>query len=323
MKYLLRLPDDMFRQDLMPYLIVDDIVVFDTACINHKYRNHLLEKFDGLILFQDCEDTPNVSLSLFKWLGKRRIYLRSMRFDYYPLQALHEMMNSQHGYKNQFKYLEHLICEDRPSPFSSSSSSTEDKEEEEEDNEGSESYDDGVIAIFNRCPGLQSLTLHGAYCTTLSRVTPMVHNLKELRSLNIDNAYVITDSVIVSISKHCIQLQFIVLSNCYNLTDNSIVSIAHYCKKIQSLKLKNCNKLTDASFVALSMSSRSLQSLKLDWCPNITDAAILSLAHYSLNLQSLNLDWCPNITESSIFLLARLKTLILNGCPILPEGIRA
>jgi hypothetical protein len=34
----MKLPDDMFRQELLPYLTVHDIVKLDNACMSHKYR---------------------------------------------------------------------------------------------------------------------------------------------------------------------------------------------------------------------------------------------------------------------------------------------
>ena len=72
MDSMMKLPDDMFRLELLPYLTVDDIVKLDSACINHKYRSQLLDKISGVILLGD-KDT-SMEASLFKWLGMRRIY---------------------------------------------------------------------------------------------------------------------------------------------------------------------------------------------------------------------------------------------------------
>ena len=44
MESMIKLPEDMFRLELLPYLTVDDIVNLDNACMNHKYRPQLLEK---------------------------------------------------------------------------------------------------------------------------------------------------------------------------------------------------------------------------------------------------------------------------------------
>ena len=73
MESMMKLPDDMFRLELLPYLTVHDIVKLDNACMNHKYRSQLLEKISGAILLGD--DNNSMKASLFKWLGMRRIYL--------------------------------------------------------------------------------------------------------------------------------------------------------------------------------------------------------------------------------------------------------
>jgi hypothetical protein len=36
MEWMMKLPDDMFRQELLPYLTVQDIVNLDSVCMNHK-----------------------------------------------------------------------------------------------------------------------------------------------------------------------------------------------------------------------------------------------------------------------------------------------
>jgi hypothetical protein len=76
MESMMKLPDDMFRQELLPYLIVQDIVNLDNACMNHEYRPQLLDKINGVILLGDKE--KSIKASLFKWLGMRRIYFTKM-----------------------------------------------------------------------------------------------------------------------------------------------------------------------------------------------------------------------------------------------------
>jgi hypothetical protein len=72
MESMMKLPDDMFKQELLPYLIVQDIVSLDNACMNHEYRPQLLDKINGVILLGDKDES--IKASLFKWLGMRQIY---------------------------------------------------------------------------------------------------------------------------------------------------------------------------------------------------------------------------------------------------------
>ena len=100
---MMKLPDDMFRLELLPFLTVDDIVKLDSACMNHKYRPQLLEKINGVILLGDKDEY--MKASLFIWLGMRRIYLINMNldFDYFSSSLLSIL------FMDQFRYTQHLI----------------------------------------------------------------------------------------------------------------------------------------------------------------------------------------------------------------------
>ena len=80
MESMMNIPDDMFKQELLQYLTVDDIVKIDSACMNHEHRPQLLEKISGVILVGDMDES--MTTSLFKWLGIRRIYLINMKIDF-------------------------------------------------------------------------------------------------------------------------------------------------------------------------------------------------------------------------------------------------
>ena len=76
MESMIKLPDDIFRQELLPYLIVQDIVNLDNACMNHEYRPQLLDKISGVILLGDKD--KSIKASIFKWLEIRKIYWINM-----------------------------------------------------------------------------------------------------------------------------------------------------------------------------------------------------------------------------------------------------
>jgi hypothetical protein len=104
MESMIKLPDDMFRQELLPYFTVHDVVNLDNACMNHKDRPQLLTKIDGVILV-GYKDT-SMKASLLKWLGMRRIYLINMKFLYkddYPFPS-----SIKNDYVDQFRYTQHV-----------------------------------------------------------------------------------------------------------------------------------------------------------------------------------------------------------------------
>ena len=50
MESLMKLPDDIFNQEILQYLTLNNIDKLHNACMNHEYRPQLLEKIDGVIL---------------------------------------------------------------------------------------------------------------------------------------------------------------------------------------------------------------------------------------------------------------------------------
>ena len=66
MESMMKLPDDMFRLELLQYLSVDDIVKLDSACMNHKYRHQLLEKITDASLIaiaKNCTGLQHINTS--------------------------------------------------------------------------------------------------------------------------------------------------------------------------------------------------------------------------------------------------------------------
>ena len=105
MESMIKLPDDMFRQELLPYLTVHDIINLDNACMNHKYRPQLLDKIDGVILLGDKE--KSMKASLFKWLGMRRIYFIKMYFDFEDDSSFSSTIDID--YIDQFRYAQQVF----------------------------------------------------------------------------------------------------------------------------------------------------------------------------------------------------------------------
>ena len=59
MNLMMRLPDDMFRHELLPYLTLYDLGRLDNMCMNHEYRPQVLDKIRGVIFMGYrlyCED---------------------------------------------------------------------------------------------------------------------------------------------------------------------------------------------------------------------------------------------------------------------------
>jgi len=221
MESMMKLPDDMLKQELLPFLRVQDIINLDNACMSHKYRPQLLDKISGVILLGDKDKSINASL--FKWLGMRRIYLINMLMlesDFYLTPS-----SIDNDYVDHFRYTQHLILI------------------------GDDFYDPQVTdhtlkSIAEHCTNLQSLSLSCCSEITDIGLIAISENCHNLHSLKIEKCSQITNTSIISVSAHCSGLQSLHLNDCDDITDASIISISTHCTGLQSLHLERC----DASY---------------------------------------------------------------------------
>ena len=283
MESMMKSPDDMFKQELLPYLNVDDIVKLDNACMNHNYRYQLMEKISGVILPGDKDESKLIKASLFKWLGMRRIYLINMKIVMSGFYST--VSNLEKDYVDQFRYTQHLVMKETIT-------------------------DDMAIFILSHCLCLLSIDiLQTDYrVSSFPRITD--HTLQSiaehctgLQSLSLNRCREITDVGLITISEHCPNLKSLDLSFCRQITDASIILISTHCTGLQSLQLGGC-QITDASILLLSTHCIGLQSLSIWGCDQITDASIISISENCTGLKRLNVS-LTNITDASLIAIAK------------------
>ena len=314
----MNLPDDMFKQELLPYLTLHDIVKLDNACMNHKYRSQLMDKISGVILRGDKD--KSMKASLFKWLGIRRIYLIKMKIVDSVLNLPSSTMKND--YVDQFRYTHHVIMrgairDDDMAIFILShcpcllSIVIGDYAQPSPQITG---YDDltssypqitdrTLQSIAEHCTGLQSLSLSDCGAITDSGLRTISTHITGLQSLNLESCQ-ITDASIISISTHCTGLQLLNLGGCRKITDASIISISTHCMGLQSLNLDCCRKITDASIISISTHCTGLQSLNLCCCNQIIDASFISISENCTGLKELNVSY-TNITDASLIAISK------------------
>ena len=91
MNKLLDLPDDVFKHHLMQYVAIVDVVSFDSACMNHKYRNAWLDKVKGGILIGDM--VIELTWDVIQWFHMKGIYLQHMNLELEHIHR-HDMTSS-------------------------------------------------------------------------------------------------------------------------------------------------------------------------------------------------------------------------------------
>ncbi len=296
MDTMMKLPNDMFRLELLPYLTVDDIVKLDNACMNHKYRPQLLDKISGVILIGDKD--KSIKVSLFKWLGMRRIHLINMKFivsDFNLTQS-----SIENYYIDQFRYIQHIVMRGAID-------------------------DDMAIFIISHCSCLLSIGIDD-----YDRPEPLVtdHTLQSiakhcsgrLQSLSLICCRYITDTGLITISMHCHDIQSLNVMGCDAITDASIISISTHCTGLQSLSLWGCDQISDASIISISEICTRLKGLNVSYS-NITDASLIAIAKNCTGLQYLFARRCLRLSSDELRhefkSISKLRAVLLSIYPSL------
>jgi len=282
MESMMKLPDDIFRQELMHYLTVYDIVRLDTASMNHEYRPQLLDKIRGVILTGDKDES--MKASLYKWLGMRRIYWINMNLNLDILAP----SSIENNYVDQFRCTQHVVMR-------------------------GVIIDDKAMFIISHSPCLLSIGIyqHDKYYGlqfTDHTLQSIAEHCTGLQSLSLSYCRLITDTGLIAISEYCPNLLSLKVYNCELITDASIISISTHCTGLQSLDLRRCTQITDASIISISTHCTGLQSLDLEECRQITDVSIVSTSTHCTGLQSLVLSGCYDITDASIISISEKCT---------------
>jgi len=77
MEKIIKLPDDVFKHEILQYLTVHVFVVFDNSCLNHKFRNILKINIQGAILIGKHNEDISKYLN---WLIKNKSYKKRILF---------------------------------------------------------------------------------------------------------------------------------------------------------------------------------------------------------------------------------------------------
>ena len=191
MESIIKLPNDMFKQELLTYLTVYDIVKLDNACMNYEYLPHLLEKINGVILPGD----KSMEASFFKWLGMRRIYLIKINWYFDFEDDCPTLSSIENNYVGQFRYTQHLVMMGII-------------------------VDDMAIFIISHCPCLLSIDISRidddefSSQITDQALQSIAERCTGLKSLSISNCEEISDAGLIIISELCPKLLSLTIDYC-------------------------------------------------------------------------------------------------------------
>jgi len=269
----MKLPHDMFKQDLLPYLTVDDIVNLDNACMNHKYRYQIMENISGVILLGDKDEC--MKASLFKWLGMRQIYFINMNFDF-EVDDDSFSFSIENDYEDQFRYTQYLILRGAISDYM-------------------------AVFMISHCPCLLSMDISKSIFILSNRfltdytLQSIAEHCTGLQSLTLNNCGAITDAGIISISIHCTRLQSLSIGLCNQLTDASIISISEKCTGLKELDVSWMINITDASLIAIAKNCTGLQYLRTYNCYRLSSKELRDVFKSVSELRTILLIMYPSL----------------------------
>ena len=277
MEYWLRVPDDVFKHHIVHYLTLKDIVSFDNAYTNHKYRQGMMDFVRNVIMKGNINKM--LSFQVIRWLYRRGIYLQNIYLTYKEYMRLCDG-NHQHGLDmlrcHLLKHCTGVTIGDR---FM-------------------------LVAISQELWRLSSHRHHHHHHhhpTSRCQLSELIIDYKiedddllsildhctRLLTLQIRKSAKMRDATFLTITTYCRGLQSLNVSMCGQLTDASIISISTHCTGLQSLDVFNCNQLTDAGIISISTHCTGLQELDVFRCYQLTDASIISISTHCIRLQSL------------------------------------
>jgi len=231
---LMDLPNDVFKHQIMSYLMLRDVVIFDSATMSSRYRHEWLDKLRDVILIGDLDD--DIKLDNLQWLYRRGIYMVNIDLRHATDDRSEaDGVNGDDAKRiamiaHQLKHCTGVVLSDRYTV-------------------------DAVLSWLLLSPShTQLLTLHIHDVIDDDRLRSFSELCTELQELRISMSHQLTDASIITISTHCTGLQSLEVSRCDQLTDASIISISTHCTRLQSLNFCFCAALmlADASIISIS-----------------------------------------------------------------------
>ena len=333
MEYLIAIPDDVFKQDLLQYLTIYDIISLDTACTSHIYRKELMNKLAEVTLVGDIDHES--SIELLEWLQKKKIYLQNLTIDQVISHTCRRTRNKRKimmDISTLMKFCTGLTLRD------------ENIQDDDIELLSSSAYfshlksvsiigcrlitDKSIYLILTKCLQLQSFHIYHCDCIKSDTILSKCSDYPALTSLSLVNhCYCsLTPSSITALLQHCTGLTALNLTQNYHMNDSCIIPISCYCTQLKTLLIRDCRRVTDASITAVAQHCPWLQYVDLSGCDNLSGVSVMSLGQYCKRLTSLTLRKCRGMRFNSIFpaILKHCNGLLaldLTDCPIRSEDM--
>ena len=275
------LPVEVFRDQILPFLSLKELVRLDTATCSRKTRPRHLECIQGGMLIGNLNhefDSGELAWLYQKKLSLQNVYLKVGVMD-----------TSVAGYSAVFAKSKNCI-------FSTTIMTNE-----------------GMVIFANNCPGLESLTFKSHQYMSDDSVAYLSTHCLKLQSLDIW----MNNRDVDMVSKQCKHLHTLNLSDSGSINNDALVSLSANGKGLRSLNVSWRQAVTNVGIYALAGGCKLLEVLILDNCNYITYAAVMDVLIHCTLLHTLSVVSCQGLTREGftelIPLCKSLKVLKLSG----------
>ena len=263
------IPDELCRDQLLPFFSIAEIARLDAATHNKKLRNSFHKKIMN-IEFHEIPvelDTP-----VAVWLASRHVHLKKLHFSQEATELDVITLRDILPYVID---LDLSYCKTMPSS--------------------------ALEFMAQRRMRLTSLCLRYCILCTDKVFETFDTDLDSLTTLDVSDCPLISDDTLVAISNNCTSgnLRTLILAGCRTVSDFGVVAVAETVPSLVTLDLADTD-ITDTGLRAIAQNLSRLRILDLQYCTYLTDVGMHYLARHATQLTSINLGNCRGLTDEGL-----------------------
>lgn len=267
--------------EVVGYLTIHDIVVFDTSINSRLLRQYILETFSYLNLSRHHFSTrESYQHATVHWLVQRKF--RFIDLCFLPLDdvSLKVMIGRSPEMKVFRVGSNHCIT------------------------------DGSLVRLVEQCPQLERIDVVGNSWITDEFVQAISSNCKQLTYLDLAGVWKITDDSIKVLFMSIIKLQHLVLWCNFSITDSAFSFPRGNISHLKRITLNDLPQLTDHTLSAIASSCLNIGRIELVSLPKITIAGIEMLLTTCTKLKILYICGCGSV-KTTLYELKCIRNDVL------------
>ncbi|XP_072182171.1 uncharacterized protein [Diadema setosum] len=165
--------------------------------------------------------------------------------------------------------------------------------------------DNGLSAILDGCPRLESICLNGCQLVTDQCLRQIIDKYgPNLRVLELCGCFNLSAETLVHLADTSSQLTTLNIAQCYKITDDCIATVATKLPSLRHWYLKGCKELRDSAVRKIARHCKKLETLAVASCPHVTDASLIEIATYMSGIRNLDVSGCRRVGNEGVRSLA-------------------